>query len=157
MKELYLIAAMDKNRLIGQNGKMPWHIPQDLKLFKQLTTGHIIVMGRKTYESIGKPLPDRINIVISRKAEIIEGCLVFDSIIKAVQYGENQDRKLFFIGGAEIYSQIANIVSYMFISKIKGSYNGDTYFPDIDFNEFDIEDKMDYTDFELIKYKRKTI
>lgn len=154
MKELYLIAAMDKNRLIGKGGKMPWHIPQDLKLFKEMTSGHIIVMGRKTYESIGKPLPNRVNIIISRKPLEIDGCIVFDSILKAIRYGEGQDKKLFFIGGADIYSQVANIISYMYISKIKDEYEGDTYFPDIDFDRFDVESREDYGDFELIKYSR---
>lgn len=153
MKELYLIAAMTKDRVIGSGGKMPWHVPQDLQLFRKITTGNIVVMGRKTYESIGKPLPDRENIVLSRKP--IEGVKVCGSILEAVRIGEQSDKKLFFIGGAEIYGQVINIVSHMLISWINESYKGDSYFPEIDFSEWHEADKAYYDDFKMIHYTRR--
>ncbi|TCK60759.1 dihydrofolate reductase [Seleniivibrio woodruffii] len=153
MKELYLIAAMTKDRVIGSDGKMPWHIPQDLKMFRKITTGNIVVMGRKTYESIGKPLPERENIVLSHTP--VEGVTVCGSILEAVRIGELSDKKLFFIGGAEVYGQVINIVSHMLISWINGSHKGDSYFPEIDFSEWHEADKAYYDDFTMVHYTRR--
>ncbi|WP_277655821.1 dihydrofolate reductase [Seleniivibrio woodruffii] len=153
MKELYLIAAMTKDRVIGSGGKMPWHIPQDLKMFRKITTGNIVVMGRKTYESIGKPLPERENIILSHTP--VEGVTVCGSILEAVRIGELSDKKLFFIGGAEVYGQVINIVSHMLISWINGSHKGDSYFPEIDFSEWHEADKAYYDDFTMVHYTRR--
>jgi len=153
MKELYLIAAMTKDRVIGSDGKMPWHIPQDLKMFRKITTGNIVVMGRKTYESIGKPLPERENIILSHTP--VEGVTVCGSILEAVRIGELSDKKLFFIGGAEVYGQVINIVSHMLISWINGSHKGDSYFPEIDFSEWHEADKAYYDDFTMVHYTRR--
>ena len=152
MKELYLIAAMTKDRVIGSDGKMPWHIPQDLKMFRKITTGNIVVMGRKTYESIGKPLPERENIVLSHTP--VEGVTVCGSILEAVRIGEQSGKKLFFIGGADIYSKAVNIVSHMYISWINSRYDGDTYFPDVDFSKWHESDKAYYDDFVMVHYTR---
>lgn len=152
MKELYLIAAMAENRVIGTGGKIPWHIPQELQLFKKLTTDNIIVMGRKTYESIGRPLPDRENIVIS--SHKIEGVTTCRTILEAVRIGEQTDRKLFFIGGADIYNLTVNIVSHMYISWVKGRYKGDTYFPEIDLLQWREAEKTYFDEFTMIHYTR---
>lgn len=152
MKELYLIAAMTEKRVIGSDGKIPWHIPQELQLFKKLTTGNIIVMGRKTYESIGRPLPDRVNIVIS--SGDIEEVTTCRTILEAVRIGEMSDKKLFFIGGADIYNLTVNIVSHMYISWIKGKYKGDTYFPEIDFLQWREAEKTYFDDFAMVHYTR---
>lgn len=153
MKELYLIAAMTQDRVIGCDGRIPWHVPQDLQLFRKITTGNIVVMGRKTYESIGKPLPDRDNIVLSGSR--IEGVRVCGSVLEAVRIGEQSDKKLFFIGGAKVYAQVVNIVSHMIISWINGSYEGDSYFPEIDFSEWHEADKAYYDDFTTVHYTRR--
>jgi len=152
VKELYLIAAMTEKRVIGADGKIPWHIPQELGLFKKLTTGNIIVMGRKTYESIGRPLPDRETIVIS--SGNIEGVTTYRTILDAVRAGERSDKKLFFIGGADIYNLTVNIVSHMYISWVKGKYEGDTYFPEIDFLQWREAEKTYFDNFTMVHYTR---
>ena len=154
MKELYLIAAMTENRIIGAAGKIPWHIPEELQLFKKLTTGNIIVMGRRTYESIGRPLPDRENIVIT--SQKIEGVTTCPSILEAVRIGERSDKKLFFIGGASIYNHTVNIVDHMYISWIKGRYKGDTFFPEIDFMKWREAEKVFNDRFVMVHYVRES-
>lgn len=100
------IVATTLNNIIGNDNKMLWHLPNDLKHFKQQTTGHAVLMGRKTFESIGKPLPNRTNIIISRTKKKIDGCFVFDTIEKGMGYAERQGfEKLFIIGGSEVYKQ----------------------------------------------------
>src|SRR5437879_4536686 len=101
-----LVVAMAENRVIGKDNKLIWHLPADLKYFKQLTSGHPIIMGRKTYESIGKPLPNRTNIVITRQADFkAEGCMVANSLGDALMLAQQLDADVFVIGGAEIYKQ----------------------------------------------------
>ena len=154
MKELYLIAAMTKGGVIGKDGKMPWHIPQDLKIFKELTMDNVVIMGRKTFESIGKPLPHRENIVISSSVSEIDGCKVFDSVLKAVQYAQTFDKKIFFIGGAKLYGLVTDIVTHMYISWVKADHNGDTFFPHICFKDWKLEEIADYEEFTLMHYSR---
>lgn len=154
MNNLYLIVAMTKNRVIGNNGQMPWHISDDLKLFKKLTSGGVVIMGRKTYESIGKPLPDRENLVISSKVNDIDGCKVFDSILMSVRYAETTGKKIFFIGGAEIYKMVIGIADHMYISHVKEEYDGDTYFPQFNADLWKVIETEDYKDFTWMHYIR---
>lgn len=149
-----LIVAMTKDRVIGIDNDMPWHLPEDLKLFKAKTSGHIIAMGRKTYESIGRPLPNRENFVISRSAEKIEGCTVFRSVSECVKAGENSDKTLFFIGGGQIYSDAVKLVDEMHISWVKKSWEGDTYFPEFDLSEWKEIEREEYADFTYVRYAR---
>ena len=127
-----LIAAVSDNDIIGVDNKMPWYIPDDLKRFKRLTTDNVVIMGRKTYESIGQPLPNRLNIVISRNKDlVIEGCLVVDSITKAIKKaGNNKD--IFIIGGGEIYKRAIDFADRIYLTKIHIEVEGDTTFPTID-------------------------
>jgi len=127
-----LIVAMTKGRVIGKDNDMPWHLPEDLKLFKAKTSGHIIAMGRKTYESIGRPLPNRENFVITRSAKEIEGCRVFSSVDECIEAAKDYDRMLFFIGGGQIYADAINFVDEMHISYVKTELEGDTFFPEFD-------------------------
>ncbi|MGE4318021.1 MAG: dihydrofolate reductase [Deferribacterales bacterium] len=154
MKELSLIVAMTKNGVIGKDNKIPWHIPQDLKLFKELTTGNVVIMGRKTYESIGRPLPNRENIVISNSVKEIEGCLVFDSVLKAVRHAQTLDKGIFFIGGSELYRLVLDIVTHLYISWVKADYCGDTYFPEVCFSEWKMEEVLDFEEFTMMHYSR---
>ena len=131
-----LIVAMTNDRVIGKDNDMPWHLPEDLKLFKATTSGHIIAMGRKTYESIGRPLPNRENFVISRKESKIEGCSVFKSVQDCINAAKDSDKILFFIGGGQIYSEVVDLVDEMHISYVKDSPDGDTYFPEFDKSVF---------------------
>lgn len=127
-----LIAAMAENRVIGANNGLPWRLPADLKHFRRLTTGHHIIMGRRNYESIGKPLPDRTNIVVTRNTGYrAPGCLVRNSIEEALATVRN-DSEVFIIGGAEIYRQVLDRADRLYLTLIHASIQGDTYFPEFD-------------------------
>lgn len=125
-----LIVAMSRNRVIGKNNTLPWHIPEDLKYFKEMTTGHTIIMGRKTYESIGKALPNRRNIILTKNHDFLaEGCTVVHSVREAMQLSIPED-ELFVIGGAEIYSLFLPFASKLYITQIHAKIEGDTFFPE---------------------------
>ena len=131
MSKLSIIVAMSSNRVIGVNNTLPWHLSEDLKHFKFLTTGHTIIMGRKTYESIGRALPNRRNIVISRNTETsCEGAEIVHSIEDAFSISKHDD-EVFVIGGSNIYEQALNFVDYLYITEIKKSFSGDAFFPEI--------------------------
>jgi dihydrofolate reductase len=127
------IAAMSRNRVIGADGKIPWYISEDLKFFKRTTLGHIIVMGRKTYDSLGKPLPGRENWVLSRGAQI-EGVTMLRSL-DAIQE-PSDGRKLYIIGGAELYTALLPTCSELLLTHVDHEVEGDTFFPDFQ-NDFD--------------------
>ena len=131
MSKLSIIVAMSSNRVIGVNNTLPWHLSEDLKHFKFLTVGHTIIMGRKTYDSIGQALPNRRNIVISRNIEIsCEGAEVVHSIENAFSISKN-DGEVFVIGGSNIYEQALHLVDHLYITEIKKSFLGDAFFPEI--------------------------
>lgn len=147
--------AYDDNRLIGNGGDLPWRIPEDLKKFKDLTSGNIVIMGRKTYESIGKPLPNRINMVVTRnKSYSAEGVFIFNSIEDALRKASVFHKEIFFIGGGAIYNEVLNLVDTMYISHIKGSYEGDTYFPEVDLSKWRAETTETHENFDFVKYVR---
>lgn len=130
------IWAMDKNKVIGNENKLPWHLPEDLKFFKTSTMGHPIAMGRKTFESIGKPLPGRENIIITRNPNYTrEGCTVLHSIEEFVKYSSEKGEECFVIGGAEIFKEMFPYADKLYITFIDDEFLGDTFFP-----EFDLED-----------------
>ncbi len=132
MPKLSIIVAMSSNRVIGVNNSLPWHLSEDLKHFKTLTTGHTIIMGRKTYESIGKPLPNRRNIVISRNLNAFYGGVeVVHSLEDAFSTSSN-DKEVFIIGGSNIYEQSLHLVEHLYITEIKKAFEGDAFFPEID-------------------------
>jgi dihydrofolate reductase len=124
-----IIAAIGDNRELGKNNALLWHIPQDLKRFKTLTTGHTVIMGRKTYESIGKSLPNRTNIIITKDKEFTApGCIIAHSLDEAIQ--KSQDAEIFIIGGASVYQQAIDKADKLYLTKVKGTFDADTYFPD---------------------------
>jgi dihydrofolate reductase len=128
-----LIAACSKNRVIGKDNQLIWKVPGDLKRFKELTTGHPILMGRKTFESIGRPLPNRTNIVITRdKKWKQEGCLVYNNFEDVLSLFEKEN--LFIIGGGEIYKSLINLADKIELTLIDKDFDGDAYFPEIDSN-----------------------
>ncbi len=128
-----LIAALARNRAIGLDNRMPWHLPDDLKRFRQLTTGHRVIMGRKTFDSIGRPLPGRTNIIISRSNTFNPpGCTVVHSVDEALDRTAPAGTFSFVIGGAEIYRQAIDRASRMFLTEIDAEFKGDTFFPAID-------------------------
>ncbi len=134
-----IIAAMDANRVIGLNGKIPWHLPKDLKRFKRLTTGMYIVMGRKTHESIGRVLPNRVNIVLTRQKELpFPDCCLLNNLQLALDIAESNGKKeLFIIGGAEIYKEALPIADKMYLTEIDAVYEGDAFFPEFDKSEWE--------------------
>lgn len=131
-----LIAAMAKNRVIGVNNTLPWQLPADLKHFKALTMGHHIVMGRKTYDSIGKPLPGRTSVVVTRNRDLrIDGCTVVHTLEQAIAACTGDD-EVFVVGGAELYAQALAIADKLYITEIRKDVPGDAYFPVINHAEW---------------------
>ncbi|MFJ7364004.1 dihydrofolate reductase [Peribacillus frigoritolerans] len=134
-----LMVAMDQNRVIGKNNKLPWHLPADLQYFKKVTMGHPIVMGRKTFESIGRVLPGRENVIVTRNQEFkAEGCVVLHDIAQIKMFADNHDEEVFVIGGAEIFKEILPFTDRLYITEIHETFEGDTFFPEIDENEWDV-------------------
>ena len=124
-----IIVAMASNRAIGLNNKMPWHLSADLKKFKEITMGSPILMGRKTYESIGRPLPGRDNIIISRNSAYTQqGCLVFNSIENAISACHQYD-EIFIIGGASFYEAMLPKANCLYLTQINKTFEADTFFP----------------------------
>lgn len=138
---LSILVAMARNRVIGRNNKLPWHLPADLKHFKFLTMGQTIVMGRKTYESIGKPLPGRSNIIITRQAGYaVPGAIVVTSIDDALLLCEETSSingENFIIGGETLYRQTLKICQRMYITEIQRDFEGDVFFPEFDPDEWE--------------------
>src|SRR3990167_9398630 len=128
MMKISLVVEKSKNNVIGKNNQLPWHLPADLKHFKQVTMGKPIIMGRKTFDSIGKPLPGRRNMVISRnKNLIIEGCDVFHTLDDALHAVESEN-EVMIIGGENLFLQILNRAHYIYLTVIDAEFDGDTFF-----------------------------
>ncbi|WP_010530775.1 dihydrofolate reductase [Lentibacillus jeotgali] len=128
-----LLVAMDRNRVIGHRNDLPWHLPNDLKFFKQKTTGHTIVMGRKTFESIGRPLPNRHNVVITNQhsSEFPDGIEVINHVDTVLDWNHHDPaNELFVIGGEEIFKQVLPHADRLYITLVDDIFQGDTYFPD---------------------------
>jgi dihydrofolate reductase len=126
--KLFHVVAMARNRVIGKDNKLPWHFSADLKYFKQLTTGSTVIMGRRTFESIGKALPNRQNFVVSRtRAGQSEGLCFFSSIEDAVRSVKTE--KAFLIGGANLYAQTMDLVDGIYLTLIHADYDGDAFYP----------------------------
>ena len=127
-----IIAAIAENNALGKNNDLIWHLPADLKRFKKTTTGHHIIMGRNTFESIGKPLPNRTTVIITRNPTYkVEGCVVVNSLEKALEVAKN-DATPFIIGGAQIYKQAILIADKLDITEVHHSFDADVFFPKID-------------------------
>jgi len=133
MSKLSLIVAMDQNRLIGNSGKLPWHIPWDLQYFKRITMNANVIMGRRTYESIGKVLPNRTNIIItSDQNYIVSNGIVVNYIEDALRYAIDTGKETFVIGGSSIYEQSLHLVDLLYLNEIQAKFEGDSYFPQLD-------------------------
>jgi len=130
--KISLIAALGKNRELGKDNKLLWHIPEDMKRFKHLTTGHVVIMGRKTYESIGKALPNRINIIITQNTTYhAPHCLITHSLDEAIRIAkEKENEEIFVIGGGQIYQQTIPYSDKLYLTIVKETYDADTFFPD---------------------------
>lgn len=129
--DIAIVVAMAKNRVIGKGGYIPWDLPADRARFKELTLGHLVLMGRRTYESIGRPLPDRTNVVLTRNPNYVcEGCMVMHSIAEVL--ARFRDQKIFVIGGAEVFAQFLPLASELHVTLIDQEFVGDVHFPEID-------------------------
>lgn len=156
-----IIAAMDKNRLIGVDNSLPWRLSADLQNFKKLTSGNAIIMGRKTWDSLGRPLPNRKNIIITRNKDYqVEGATVTHSMEEALVAADGMDA--FVIGGGEIYSIAMDTAKEMILTHVETEAKGDAWFPEFDENKwqvaeseaFSADDKNEFN-FSVVKYIRK--
>lgn len=134
-----IIVAMDENGLIGADGGMPWHLPADLRHFKKTTMGKPILMGRRTHESIGRPLPGRDNLILTRDPDYrAEGCHVFTGLADARAHArESGAKELMVIGGAQVYALALPKAKRLYLTRVHDAFQGDTWFPDIDFEEWE--------------------
>ncbi|NJN41358.1 MAG: dihydrofolate reductase [Flammeovirgaceae bacterium] len=162
-----LIAAVSKNRVIGRNNDLPWHLPDDMKYFMKTTSGHHVIMGRKNYQSIPekfRPLPNRTNIVVTRQS-IFEapGCTIANNINESLNIARVAgEKEVFIIGGAEIYIEGIAIAEKLYLTEINATINGDTYFPEFDKTKWIEEsrkhhahDERHHYSFDFVVYKRK--
>jgi dihydrofolate reductase len=159
---LSLIVAISQNNVIGKDNKLVWHMPADMRFFKNTTMGHTLIMGRKTFESFGKPLPGRNSIVITRQKDWqYEGVVVVHSLEDAIKSAP-ADEEVFIIGGAEIYRQAMPLCKKMYLTIIHHDFEGDTYFPAIDFSQWNLTsdekhpaDEKNAFDYSFRVYERK--
>lgn len=162
-----IIVARAENGVIGKDNGLIWHMPHDLKFFKETTSGHYVLMGRKSYESVGKPLPNRLNVVITRNTDYaVEGGLVVHSLQEALELGEKQQQQeVFILGGGEIYRQALekNWVDRIYLTEIKDSFEGDTYFPELNAEEWKETHREEYQadhknphDYSFVTLERKS-
>jgi len=155
---IIIIAAVANNNVIGLNGNIPWHSSDDMKLFKETTSGYPVIMGRKTYQSLTKILPDRINIIISNSLKQVTGALVFCSLRSAINYCiQKKYEKIFIAGGGEIYSQSISFADELIISKFDLDNEGDIFFPKIEAAIWQLKNKIDFNGFSVYNYLRKLI
>jgi len=157
-----IIAAMDRNRLIGNNNQLPWHLPADLAHFKRVTMGKPIIMGRKTYESIGRPLPGRTNIVLTRSPDFnAEGVLIANSLQQALDYVAVEE-EVMVIGGSTIYELALPRADRLYLTYVEDSFEGDAWFPDFNLEQWSIvaseehsADEKNSSAYRFVAYARK--
>jgi len=137
------VVAISENHVIGKDNKLLWYLPNDLKHFKNITTGHTVIMGRKTYDSVGKPLPRRRNIIITRQNITVEGCEVVNSIEAALALCKGED-EVFIVGGAEIYRQAMHLTDRIYLTIVHQQFEGDSFFPEIDKSVWHEVSREDY-------------
>lgn len=132
--KISLVAAMARNRVIGINNTLPWHLPADLKHFRAVTMGKPVIMGRKTYESIGKPLPGRENIIVTRNLEwSAEGCVVVHGLQEAIEWAQSSAHaEVCVIGGSDVYQQALAFADFLYLTEIDAVFQGDAFFPEWD-------------------------
>lgn len=147
-----LIVAMSKNRVIGRAGQLPWHLSADLRRFKQLTMGHTIVMGRKTFESIGRPLPGRNSIVITRHQGYRPPGVHIAASLEDAERLAADDSEVFFIGGGEVYRQVLPRIDRIYLTLVHAEVSGDTYFPELSPDQWQLTQQTDHAADEKNEY-----
>lgn len=159
MNRLSIIVAIAKNNVIGVNNTLPWHLPEDLKRFKALTMGHHIIMGRKTYESLGRLLPGRTTVIVTRNPSYqVQGALIANSLESAIRMCKD-DAEPFLIGGAELYRQGLKLANKMYITEVNADFAGDAFFDALDLSCWQETERTAYTSenglgFSYVIYKR---
>lgn len=151
-----IISAVSENNVIGNKGKIPWHIKEDFKIFKELTLNNVIIMGRKTWVSLPKrPLPNRINIVVGQK-EITDNVEYFKSLNEAIEHSKKNypEKEVFLIGGHGIYREGLEIANTMYLSHVFAEFKGDTFFPEYDKDKWKVVEEKEYEPFIFKKYER---
>jgi len=159
---IILIAAVAENNALGKNNDLLWHLPNDFKRFKEITSGHHIIMGRKTFESFPKPLPNRTHIIITRQKDYVyEGCIVVQDLESAIAVGPKNEN-IFVIGGGEIYAQSIHLADQLDITRVHHSFDADVYFPTIDpetwelnFETFQPKDEKNQYDYTFQTFMKK--
>lgn len=157
---IHLIVAYGENRVIGKDNRIPWDIPEDLVHFKTLTTGHTVIMGRRTYESIGRVLPNRENIIVSSTLQTVEGAKVVTSLTEALQAASHEE--IFIIGGAKLYQEALPLADVLDITQVHLATDGDTFFPAVDWSRYEETARREYCgaadgvpDCTFITYRKK--
>ena len=144
MSTLSLIVAHANNRVIGHNNTLPWHLPEDLKRFRALTMGHSIIMGRKTYESLGRLLPGRTTVIVTRNKDYkVEGALIAHSLQASLLLAAGDDEP-FVIGGAELYKDGLKLANKLYITEVHAEFAGDAFLPEIDLSAWNLSEKQGY-------------
>ena len=132
-----ILAAVARNGVIGMEGGLPWHLPDELQLFKELTLGHVLVMGRRTYESVGRPLPGRTTVVVTRRPDwASEGVLRAGSVEEALALANEIDDEVFVVGGAQVYAEALPATDRLALTFVDAAPDGDTVFPDVDWSQW---------------------
>ncbi len=153
-----IIVAMTKDRVIGKDGTVPWKISEDMKLFKELTTNKVVIMGKNTWNSLPekfRPLPERTNIIVSNTLPGQKGAIVCRTVHQAIETARGYNGDIYCIGGAQLYGAMLPIADVLHISWIIKPYKGDTYFPEINFKEWKEEEKKEFKEFIYSRYIRK--
>lgn len=150
-----IVAAVGRNRVIGVEGGLPWRIPEDLARFKEMTMGHALVMGRATFESIGRPLPGRSNIVLThRHGWSHDGVDVAGSFEEAHGIAADRGQDVFVAGGAEVYRQALELAHSMELTEVDASPDGDTWFPEVDWGAWEETSRFEHPGFDFVTYQR---
>jgi len=151
--KISIIAAMTKRGVIGKGNELPWNIPEEMKHFSQTTRGCTVIMGKRTYDSIGRPLPKRHNIVLAQSGTEIAGVDVCHSKEQAFEKARLYGKDIFIIGGAYTYAQFLSVADRLYISYIKQDYDGDVFFPAFDWSGWKATERKDHSDFEFVLYE----
>lgn len=154
MKPFQAIAAMSENRVIGRGNQIPWHLPEDFKWFKQMTTGQVVVMGRKTFESIGRPLPNRTTIIVSRTNYQVPGV---QTVARLEDIPDAGERTTFICGGAQIYEQTLPHCSDLYLTLVKRTVEGDAFFPAFEDRYELVETLRDTAEFKILHYRNRQV
>ena len=155
LPEVAIVAAMTSERVIGREGQLPWSLPEDLQRFRRLTVGNTVIMGRKTYESIGHPLPDRLTIVLSRTLEQLPGAMLCRNFADCLTLASRFGRPVFVVGGADLYRKALPIARVLHISWVKHAYAGNISFPEFNLADWSVNEERDGPDFRYVQYRRK--